>query len=116
MHHILSFAALFVGDSQTMAAEAAVLGVPSIRFNDFVGRISYLEELENTYELGYGFNSAEVELLYKKVVQLIKLPQRTNIFKKRRMLMLDDKVNLSKYLVWLIEKHPCSIMTDNHRS
>ena len=35
LHHVLATASLYVGDSQTMAAEAAVLGVPSIRFNDF---------------------------------------------------------------------------------
>lgn len=29
-----------------MAAEATILGTPSIRFNDFVGKLGYLEELE----------------------------------------------------------------------
>jgi predicted glycosyltransferase len=33
---------LYIGDSQTMAAEAAVLGIPSIRFNSFVGKLVYL--------------------------------------------------------------------------
>ena len=31
MHHALAFASLYIGDTQTMAAEAAVLGTPSIR-------------------------------------------------------------------------------------
>ena len=39
IHHALSFAQIYIGDSQTMAAEAAVLGTPSIRFNDFVGKL-----------------------------------------------------------------------------
>ena len=30
------------------------LGIPFIRVNDFVGKISYLDELENYYKLGYG--------------------------------------------------------------
>jgi len=42
MHHVMAFASLYIGDSQTMAAEAGVLGVPFVRFNDFVGRIGYL--------------------------------------------------------------------------
>ena len=46
MHHVMAFASLYIGDSQTMAAEAGVLGVPFVRFNDFVGRLSYLHELE----------------------------------------------------------------------
>ena len=44
----MAFASLYIGDSQTMAAEAGVLGVPFVRFNDFVGRIGYLRELEGT--------------------------------------------------------------------
>lgn len=54
IHHALAFADLYIGDSQTMAAEAAVLGVPSIRYNDFVGELSYLEELEKKYGLTKG--------------------------------------------------------------
>ena len=50
MHHVMAFASLYIGDSQTMAAEAGVLGVPFVRFNDFVGRIGYLRELEDKYE------------------------------------------------------------------
>lgn len=46
MHHVMAFASLYIGDSQTMAAEAGVLGTPFVRFNDFVGRIGYLDELE----------------------------------------------------------------------
>ena len=37
IHHVMSFASIYIGDSQTMAAEAGVLGTPFIRFNDFVG-------------------------------------------------------------------------------
>ena len=58
MHHVMAFASLYIGDSQTMAAEAGVLGVPFVRFNDFVGRIGYLRELEDTYHLGYGIHAS----------------------------------------------------------
>lgn len=37
IHDVLSYADLYVGDSQTMAAEAALLGTPAIRSNSFVG-------------------------------------------------------------------------------
>lgn len=57
MHHVMAFASLYIGDSQTMAAEAGVLGVPFVRFSDFVGRIWYLRELEDKYELGYGIHA-----------------------------------------------------------
>lgn len=37
MHHVLAMADLYIGDSQTMATEAALLGVPAIRSNSWVG-------------------------------------------------------------------------------
>ena len=37
IHHVLAYADLYIGDSQTMAAEAALLGTPAIRSNSFVG-------------------------------------------------------------------------------
>ena len=37
IHDVLTYADLYVGDSQTMAAEAALLGTPAIRCNSFVG-------------------------------------------------------------------------------
>lgn len=37
IHSVLSYADLYLGDSQTMATEAALLGTPAIRSNSFVG-------------------------------------------------------------------------------
>lgn len=59
VHHVMSYCDIYVGDSQTMAAEAALLGVIAVRYNDFVGKIGYLDELEVKYKLGYGFKTAE---------------------------------------------------------
>jgi uncharacterized protein len=63
MHHALASAAFYVGDSQTMTAEAAVLGTPAFRLNGMVGRISYLAELERR-GLAQGFRPGqEIDLL-----------------------------------------------------
>ena len=43
---LIFYADLFISDSQSMTVESAILGTPNIRFNDFVGKISVLEELE----------------------------------------------------------------------
>jgi predicted glycosyltransferase len=58
IHHAVALADFVLGDSQTMTAEAAVLGVPAFRVSDFVGRISYLRELED-YGLAFGFRPGE---------------------------------------------------------
>ena len=128
MHHVMAFASLYIGDSQTMAAEAGVLGVPFVRFNDFVGRIGYLRELEDKYELGYGIHASVladdspirradgsaqpsgVEALYERVEQLVSMPaeERKEIFQARREKMLAEKIDCAKFLTWFIENYPQS--------
>ena len=115
MHHVMAFAQLYIGDSQTMAAEAGVLGVPFVRFNDFVGRIGYLRELEDVYKLGYGIKTSEVDKLYKTVSDLIKMPDRAEVFAQRRQKMLSEKIDYAQFLTWFIENYPQSaqIMREN---
>jgi len=108
MHHILSFATMYIGDSQTMAAEAGILGIPFIRINDFVGRISYLKELEDEYKVGYGvrpenFNDALV--IIKNILNDESLSKK---IRESRNQLLKDKINLSDFLVWFIENYPTS--------
>lgn len=129
MHHVMAFASLYIGDSQTMAAEAGVLGVPFVRFNDFVGRIGYLRELEDKYELGYGVHASVlaadspirrsdgsaqpsgVEALYERVEQLVAMPaeERKATFQSRREKMLSEKIDCAKFLTWFIENYPQSV-------
>jgi len=111
MHHVMAFAQLYIGDSQTMAAEAGVLGVPFIRFNDFAGRIGYLNELENKYELGYGIKPENPELMLAKINELLHLKNRNQIFQARRRQMLNDKIDYAKFLTWFIENYPASVQT-----
>lgn len=106
MHHVMAFSSLYIGDSQTMAAEAAVLGIPFIRFNGFVGRIGYLNELENKYGLGYGIKTDNVEGLYAKVTELLNLPNRKEIFQEKRKKLLSDKIDYASFLTWFIENYP----------
>ena len=128
MHHVMAFASLYIGDSQTMAAEAGILGVPFVRFNDFVGRIGYLRELEDVYELGCGIHASVlpadspirrndgspqpsgVEELYKRVETLVSMPsaERKATFAARREKMLSDKIDCAKFLTWFIENYPAS--------
>lgn len=115
MHHILAYAKLFIGDSQTMAAEAGVLGTPFIRYNDFVGKIGYLNELENKYKLGFGFKTNQTQKMLNKVQELLNMPDIKDIFQKRRQKMLADKIDVTAFMVWFIENYPESaeIMKEN---
>lgn len=109
MHDFLCITDLYVGDSQTMAAEAAVLGTPSIRYNDFVGKLGYLEELEHKYGLTYGIKTSEPEKLFQKIDELLAMPNLKEEWQKRRQKMLSDKIDVTAFMVWFIENYPESV-------
>ncbi len=109
MHHVMAFASMYIGDSQTMAAEAGVLGTPFVRFNDFVGELSYLNEIENYYHLGYGHKTNDVEGFYKSIQKWITTPDRKEICKERQQKLFADKIDYAKFLTWFIENYPTSV-------
>lgn len=96
MHHLMAYASAVIGDSQTMSAEAGVLGTPFIRFNDFVGKIGYLDELENKYKLGFGITPDHPEHLLEKALEIARGDKK--IFQERRKLMLSEKINTADFL------------------
>lgn len=110
IHHVMAFATLYLGDSQSMAVEAAMLGVPSLRFNDFVGKkkIGVMEELEHVYGLTYGISSHEPERLYDKIQELLAMPNLREEFQSRRQKMLADKIDVTAFFTWYIENYPAS--------
>ena len=115
MHHVMAFASLYIGDSQTMAAEAGILGTPFVRFNDFVGRLSYLNELEGTYHLGFGHKTDDVDGFYGSIQKWLDMPDRKKLCEERQQRMLSDKIDYAQFLTWFIESYPESvrIMKDN---
>ena len=111
----MAFASFLVCDSQSMAVEASMLGLPSIRFNDFSGKIGVLEELEHKYGLTYGIKTDQPERLFEKIDELLAMPNLREEFQHRRQKMLDDKIDVTAFLVWFIENYPQSakIMKEN---
>lgn len=109
LHDVLATAALYVGDSQTMAAEAAVLGVPGVRCNSFVGRISYLEELEHRYGLTVGLPpDRAVELLPTVEAWLSDTGTRRQ-WAERRQRMLSECVDLTAWQWDLLQERAPSL-------
>ena len=109
MHDALYYTDMYIGDSQTMAAEAAVLGTPSLRFNDFVGKLSYLEELEHKYGLTYGIKTNESEKLFQKIKEWIHTPHLKEEWEIRKQKMLNETIDVTSFMVWLLENFPKSV-------
>jgi len=111
VHSLLYYATMFVGDSQTMTSEAAVLGTPSIRCNTFVGRIHYLEEEEHRYRLTYGFRPENSEAMFSRVNELLAMGTATLKVEwaKRRAVLLSEKIDYTAFLTYFIENYPQSV-------
>lgn len=114
-HSLMYYATMFVGDSQTMTSEAAVLGTPALKSNSFAGRLSVPNELEQKYNLCYSFQPSQMEAFFEKVEELLALPDLKGEWGKRRNRMLVDKIDYTGFLVWFVENYPKSrqLLIDN---
>lgn len=104
--HVLSLADLYIGDSQTMTAEAAVLGTPAIRFNDFVGKLGYLEELEHRYGLTLGIPTSDPERLLQVIRELAGQKNLKKEWQKKREDMLHATIDPTRFMTWFFDKYP----------
>lgn len=101
IHHVLAAAHFFLGDGQTMTAEAAVLGTPALRLNDFVGRISYLKELEN-YGLAFGFRPGQEQALLSVLTEVLNGRRPRASFEAARAHFLSDMVDPLPWFLGLV--------------
>lgn len=108
VHHLLYYATLFVGDSQTMTSEAAILGTPAFRCNSLVGQLAVIEELENRYNLAYGFTTDHFTHMTETIRQLLNNPNLKKEWQTKREYYLTEKIDVTAFLVWFIEHYPKS--------
>ena len=111
----MAFASLFVGDSQTMTSEAALLGVPAIKCNTFAGDLSVPNELEVKYGLCYAYHPKDFDAFFNHVKRLLDNPDTKIEWSRKRDIYLHDKIDVSAYFSWFIDNYPESrkIIKDN---
>lgn len=103
MHHIMAFAQVYTGDSQSMAVEAALTGTPGVRFSSFSGKIGVLEELEQKYRLTKGVNPGNAQSLYDSLREILETADYRAQLIRRRDEMLRDKCDVTAFIVQLAE-------------
>lgn len=104
IHDLLYHASLFVGEGATMAAEAALLGTPSIYVSSLAGLMGNLEELEKKYGLIYSFNRDEMAI--SKAIELLKDPGSKKEWRDKKCRLYNEKIDVTAFLVWFIEHYP----------
>jgi uncharacterized protein len=114
IHHVLSRAKLFFGESATMASECAVLGTTAI-YLDKIGR-GYTDE-EGKYGLVYNYkeSASDQKRAIQKAIELLKDPSLKVKTRKQHSAFLKNKIDMTAFMVWFIENYPESlkIMREN---
>ncbi len=107
MHNALAYAHMYIGEGATMAEECSILGTPAIHVNPLTGGL--IEELEQ-YEILYYFNNS-LDDQYKAINLASQIAQNNNIKREiilKRDKMLNDKIDVTKFLIWFINCYPLS--------
>ena len=103
IHHVLHYARLFVGDSQTMTTEAAMLGTPAIRCNSFVGENDMGNFIELEKSFGLIFNYDDPEKAREKAVGLLQQNMLKELWQKKREHLLNSKIDITQYIIEFVE-------------
>ena len=106
IHSLMAYSSLFVGDSQTMTSEAALLGVPALKCNTFAGRLSVPNEMEHGYGLCYAYLPTDFEKMYAYVEQLLSRQpdELRKEWQEKRQHFLDDHIDVTAFFTEYIEK------------
>lgn len=105
IHSLMAYSSMFLGDSQTMTSEAAILGVPALKCNTFAGRLSVPNMLEQKYDLCYAYQPTQFDEMYHHIEQL--LARNPEVLKtewqSKRQRMLQDMIDPTEFFVNYIE-------------
>lgn len=105
IHHLMAYAAMYIGESATMASECAVLGVPAIYVAE-TGR-GYTDEQEEKYGLVINRRNLQWQGLSQDIEKILEIPMR--VWQQKREKLLNDKINVSEFVAELVENFPDSL-------
>lgn len=108
IHSLLYFASMFLGDSQTMTSEAAILGTPALKCNTFAGLLSVPNELEYEYDLCYAYHPDNFREFFNHIQGLLERKELKAEWKSKQKRFLAEKIDVTAFMVWFLEKYPKS--------
>lgn len=101
IHHLIAFSKIVIGESATMASEAAVLGTPAIFISDTLR--GYTIEEENKYHLVYNLSRDNISNVYSIVNLLLNDESTQKDLISNHRLLLNEKVDVTQYITREIE-------------
>jgi len=109
-HNALYYAMIYIGEGGTTASEAAILGTPVIYVNTL--EMGYIEAEKKA---GLILQTCDISKIDSKIKKICLNKETRRVFLDKRNNFLEDKIDLTAFLVWFIENFPQSykIMKEN---
>ena len=104
IHSLMYYSSMFVGDSQTMTSEAAILGVPALKCNTFAGRLSVPAMIEK-YGLCFSYTVQDFESFFLKIEDLLKRGGLKKDWEDKRKAFLSDMIDPVPFFADFIENY-----------
>ncbi|MDG6220334.1 MAG: DUF354 domain-containing protein [Candidatus Thermoplasmatota archaeon] len=101
IHSVMHYASLYLGEGATMAAEAAVMGTPSIYINTLP--VGYLDSLRDNY--GLVITCADEGEALEKTKELFKDPNLKATWRAKQKKALDDSDDITELIVRVVKEH-----------
>lgn len=101
IHHFIAHAKMLIGESATMASEAAVLGVPAFYIAD-TGR-GYTDEQQERYGLVFNYTRAEAKEAFLHIERLLEDPHFEARTQEGHQRLLRDKIDATTWIIDYID-------------
>jgi len=99
VHHVMAFACLCIGEGATMISESAVLGVPAVYINTL--KLGYINMLE---DCGLVKQTTDTDLALQYGIDFLTEPNAFEKYQAIRQKLLNNKIDVTGYIVETIEK------------
>jgi hypothetical protein len=101
LHHFIAFCTTLVGESATMASEAAVLGVPAFYIAD-TGR-GYTDEQQRRYGLVENFTLEHAGDALERLQELLATPDLRALGHEKRERLLSERIDTTAWMMSYID-------------
>lgn len=114
IHSLEYYADLVFGESPTITTESAMLGTPSICISSWAGNnLANFQDLHE-HNLSYSFKPEEEGKAIDLAIELLATHSKDE-FRDKANKYMNKQINLSAFMIWLIENYPGShkVMGEN---
>ncbi len=109
IHDVLYYASFYFGESGTMATESALLGTPTVGVSTLAKLLGNYQELQYKYKILYFYDSEDKG--FEKALELLKDNRAKEQWQFKRDNLLKEKIDVTAFMIWLVEKYPESAMS-----